>query len=324
MKIAVIFTGGTIGSCVKDDFIGVDNKMQYVLLKKYENDTEITFETFSPYSILSENLSANELNLLQEEISKRLAENYDGIIVTHGSDTLQCSSTAIEYAFPDCSIPIMFVSADYPLEDERSNGYPNLQGAVEFIRNKIGQGVFVSYKNDNENITNIHIPSRILGHNELSANVYSIDKFPFAQYNGNFTINNIKLPEKKQPLGIVNYSDESQILVIPNVPGQSYSYCLENTKAILFKPYHCATLNTANEKLVNFCKRATENQIPMFVLGANSEAGYESTRIYKELNINPLPHGTFISAYMKMWIATSMNYDINEFMKKPITNEIIG
>ena len=324
MKIAVIFTGGTIGSCVKGDFIGVDNKMQYVLLKKYENDNEITFETFSPYSILSENLSANELNLLQEEISKRLDENYDGIIVTHGSDTLQCSSTAIEYAFGDCAIPIMFVSADYPLEDERSNGYPNLQGAVEFIRNRIGQGVFVSYKNDNENVTNIHIPSRILGHNELSANVYSIDKVPFAQYNGNFTINNIKLPKKKHPLGIVNYSTESQILVIPNIPAQSYSYCLENTKAILFKPYHSATLNTTNEKLVNFCKRATENQIPMFVLGANSEAGYESTRIYKELNINPLPHGTFISAYMKMWIATSMNYDIKEFMQKPIANEIIG
>ncbi len=324
MKIAVIFTGGTIGSCVKDDFIGVDNKMQYVLLKKYENDNEITFETFSPYSILSENLSANELNLLQEEISKRLDENYDGIIVTHGSDTLQCSSTAIEYAFGDCSIPIMFVSADYPLEDERSNGYPNLQGAVEFIRNRIGQGVFVSYKNDNENITNIHIPSRILGHNELSANVYSIDKVPFAQYNGNFTINNIKLPKKKHPLGIVNYSTESQILVIPNIPAQSYSYCLENTKAILFKPYHCATLNTANERFINFCKKATDNQIPMFVLGANSEAGYESTRIYKELNINPLPHGTFISAYMKMWIATSMNYDIKEFMQKPIANEIIG
>lgn len=324
MKIAVIFTGGTIGSCVNGDFIGVDNKMQYVLLKKYENDAEITFDTYSPYSILSENLSACELNILQEEISKRLTENYDGIIVTHGSDTLQCSSTAIEYAFGDCSIPIMFVSADYPLEDERSNGYPNLQGAVEFIRNKIGTGVFVSYKNDDENITNIHIPSRILQHNELSANVYSIDRKPFAQYNGNFTVNNIKLPKKKQPLGLINYSAESQILVIPNVPGQNYSYSLENIKAIFFKPYHCATLNTTSERFVSFCKKAMKSQIPMFVLGANSEAGYESTRVYEELNINSLPHGTFISAYMKMWIATSMNYDTKEFMKKPITNEIIG
>ena len=305
MKIAVIFTGGTIGSCVKNDFIGVDNKMQYVLLKKYEDDNEITFETSSPYSILSENLSADELNLLQEEISKKLLGDYDGIIVTHGSDTLQYSSTAIEMAFGNCEIPIIFVSADYPLEDERSNGYPNFQCAVEFIRNKIANGVFVSYKNDDELITNIHIPSKLLGHNELNANIYSIDGKPFAEYNGDFKINNVKLPEKAEYTGIVKYKTDSQILVIPNVPGQSYSYSLENTKAILFKPYHSATLDTANEKLVNFCKNATDNYVPMYVLSPDSRTNYESTKIYKDLNINTLPYGTFISAYIKLWAELS-------------------
>lgn len=307
MRIAVIFTGGTIGSCIKDDFIGVDNKMQYVLLKNYESDNEITFETYSPYSILSENLSANELNLLQEEISKRLLEDFDGIIVTHGTDTLQYSSTAIEFAFGNCKIPIIFVSADYPLEDDRSNGYPNFQCAVEFIRNKIANGVFVSYKNDDELITNIHIPSTLLEHNELNANIYSIDKKSFAEYNGEFKINNVKLPEYNKQTGIVNYTSNSQILVIPNVPGQNYSYSFEDTKAILFKPYHSATLNTANEKFIDFCKKATENQIPMYILSNDSDTGYESTKIYKELNIIPLPHETFISAYMKLWAQTSKN-----------------
>ena len=301
MKIAVIFTGGTIGSCIKDDFIGVDNKMQYVLLKKYENDREISFETSSPYSILSENLSAKELNLLQEEISKKLSEDYDGIIVTHGSDTLQYTSTAIEFAFGNCEIPIIFVSADYPLEDDRSNGYRNFQCAVEFIRNKIANGVFVSYKNDDELITSVHFPSKLLGHNELNANIYSIDRKPFAEYNGEFKINNVKLPKSTEYIGFTNYKTDSQILVIPNAPGQSYSYCLENTKAILFKPYHSATLNTANENFVNFCKKATNKQIPMYVLSPDSETNYESTKVYKDLNINILPYGTFISAYIKLW-----------------------
>ena len=302
MKIAVIFTGGTIGSCIKDDFIGVDNKMQYVLLKNYENDNEIVFDTSSPYSILSENLSAKELNLLQKEIAEKLSQDFDGIIVTHGSDTLQYSSTAIENAFGDCKIPVLFVSADYPLEDNRSNGFANFKCAVEFIRNKISNGVFVSYKNDDENITNIHIPSKLLGHNELNANVYSIDKSPFAQYDGNFTVNDVYSCKGN---GIVNYSEDSQILVVSSVPADNYSYSLENVKAILFKPYHSATLNTSNEKLVSFCKSATEKRIPMYVLGAKSETGYESTRIYKDLNINILPYGTFVSAYMKLWAELS-------------------
>lgn len=302
MKIAVIFTGGTIGSCIKDDFIGVDNKMQYVLLKNYENDNEIVFDTSSPYSILSENLSAKELNLLQKEIAEKLSQDFDGIIVTHGSDTLQYSSTAIENAFGDCKIPVLFVSADYPLEDNRSNGFANFKCAVEFIRNKISNGVFVSYKNDDENITNIHIPSKLLGHNELNANVYSIDKSPFAQYDGNFTVNDVYSCKGN---GIVNYSEDSQILVVSSVPADNYSYSLKNVKAILFKPYHSATLNTSNEKLVSFCKSATEKRIPMYVLGAKSETGYESTRIYKDLNINILPYGTFVSAYMKLWAELS-------------------
>lgn len=304
MKIAVIFTGGTIGSCIKNDFIGVDNKMQYVLLKNYENDSEIVFDTSSPYSILSENLSAKELNLLQKEIAKKLSKDFDGIIVTHGSDTLQYSSTAIEMAFGDCKIPIIFVAADYPLEDTRSNGYPNFQCAVEFIRNKIAKGVFVSYKNDDENITNIHIPSKILLHSELNANVYSIDNIPFAQYDGSFTVNGVYSCKGN---GLVNYSEDSQILVISSAPADNYSYSLKDIKAILFKPYHSATLNTANDKLIKFCKKANEMNVPMFVLSPESDTSYESTKIYKDLNINFLPYGTFISAYMKLWADISHN-----------------
>ncbi len=307
MRIAVIFTGGTIGSRTNDKWITVDATTKYDLLKHYENDKDVSFETFSPYNILSENLSAKELNLLQKEISNRLTENYDGIIVTHGSDTLQCSSTAIEFAFNSCSIPVIFVSADYPLDNEKSNGYPNFRCAVEFIRNKIANGVFVSYKNDDEIITNIHIPSRILMHNELNANIYSIDRKPFAEYNGEFKLNNIKRPEYNENAGIVNYTTDSQILVIPNMPGQSYSYPLDSTKAILFKSYHCATLDTANKNLVDFCKKATEMNVPMFVLGPESDTNYESTKIYKDLNINILPYGTFISAYMKLWAEISTN-----------------
>ena len=301
MKIAVIFTGGTIGSRTNDKWITVDASTKYDLLKHYENDKNITFETFSPYNILSENLSANELNLLQKEVSDRLSEDFDGIIVTHGSDTLQYSSTAIEIAFGDCEIPIIFVSADYPLDNEKSNGYPNFQCAVEFIRNKIAKGVFVSYKNDDEIITSMHIPSRILMHNELNANIYSIDKKPFAEYNGEFKLNKIKPTENSVGNGIVNYTVDSQILIIPNAPGQSYSYCLDNIKVILFKSYHSATLDTENEKFINFCKKAYDMNIPMYVLGPESDTNYESTKIYRDLNINILPYGTFISAYMKLW-----------------------
>lgn len=322
MKISVIFTGGTIGSCIKDDFIGVDSKMQYVLLKDYENDNEIAFETSSPYSILSENLSANELNLLQKKITEKLAGDFDGIIVTHGTDTLQYTSTAMEYIFGNAEIPIVFVSANYPLDNENSNGFANFKAAVEFIRAEISKGVFVSYKNQNELHTNIHIPSHIFQHNECDADIYSIDNSVFATYNGHFTLKNTEY-EIHKAVKSVEFKENSGILVVSSAPGQSYSFSLENVKAILIKSYHSATLNTSNESFVKFCKTASEKNIPVFVTGTKNGAGYESTRTYDELNIIPLPYGTFISAYIKIWIAINGKYDIKEFMKKPIANEII-
>ncbi|MBQ8767693.1 MAG: asparaginase [Clostridia bacterium] len=322
MKIAVIFTGGTIGSCIKDDFIGVDNKMQYVLLKEFENDSDIEFSISSPYSILSENLSANELNLLQKEIAEKLAGNYDGIIVTHGTDTLQYTSTAMEYIFGDAEIPVVFVSANYPLDNENSNGFANFKAAVEFIRAKISKGVFVSYKNQNKLHTTIHIPSHIFQHNECDANIYSIDNSVFATYNGHFTLKNAEYKIHKT-VKSVEFKEHSGILVISSVPGQDYSFSLEDVRAILIKSYHSATLNTSSKSFVSLCKTASEKNIPVFVTGTKNGAGYESTRIYNELNIIPLPYSTFISAYVKMWIAISKNDDIKEFMKKQIANEII-
>ena len=134
------------------------------------------------------------------------------------------------------------------------------------------------------------------------------NRFPVSQetskkekgYNGIFKINNISYPEYSKT-EIINYSTESQILVVHSYPGQDYSLSLKNTKAILFKTYHSATLNTANEKFIDFCKKAKEMNVPMFVSGSESDTNYESTKSYNDLNINILPYGTFISTYMKLW-----------------------
>ncbi|MBQ6894232.1 MAG: asparaginase [Clostridia bacterium] len=324
MKILVIFTGGTIGSSVKNGWIGIDAQTRYTLLNNYKGDKDyIEFHTCSPYSVLSENLSAAELNSLQAEISKNLSLDYGGIIITHGTDTLQYTSSAIEYAFCDSKIPIVFVSADYPLENPKSNGNANFEAAVEFIKSKSASGVFVAYKNTNENHANIHIASRIVQHRECDANIYSIDGFSFAIYNHEIKKNNISLSCSVKPTGIVNYSEKSNILTIESVPGCSYSHSLEGINAVILKPYHSATLNTKSKELSEFCKKAAEENIPVFVVNVPDGIKYESSKEFDNLGIIPLPYSTYISVYMKLWIAISNKYDIIDYMKNPVANEFI-
>ena len=313
MKILVIFTGGTIGSLLKDGWISTDATANYMLLERYNNGEDV-FDTVRPYSILSENLSASQLNCLQEEIAKNLNSDYDGIIVTHGTDTLHYTSCAIEYAFADSRLPIVFVSADYPLENEKSNGYKNFEAAVEFIRSGVWAGVFVSYKNDNKEETDIHIPSRILSHAECSGNVYSIDGRTFASYDGKIVLKDERTDKECCPIGITEYSAESGILCIESYPGNSYSYSLEGIRAVILRPYHSSTLNTANKGFVDFCKRASEADVPVFLVNADGKKNYESLKMLDELKIRVLPYGTFVSAYMKIWAGISTCDDASEFL----------
>lgn len=320
MKILVIFTGGTIGTSIKNGWADIDNNAKYVLLDSYNNKHKIEFVTASPYSTLSENLSAKHLNFLQKEIGDNLTKDFDGIIVTHGTDTLQYTAAAIEYAFNGCEIPIVFVSADYPLEDERTNGFINFETAVEFIKSKSANGVFVSYKNNDEDNTNIHIGSRILQHSEYDANIYSLDNEPFATYSDKITLNNIKI-ENTNNIGIVDYVENPCILTVESYPGNNYAYCLDNVNAVILKPYHSGTLDTANSCLVDFCNRAKSKSIPVFVTGTHYGVVYKSTELYSDLGVKLVTFSTYISAYMKIWAGISLSQNLEDFVNTRIANE---
>lgn len=325
MKILVIFTGGTIGSVVKEGWISTDSSAKYTLINTYRSTSDdVVFETKAPYTVLSENLSAAELKKLQKEVINALDGDYDGIIVTHGTDTLQYTASALEYSVCGCNIPVVLVSSDYPLEDKRANGHANFKAAVEFIRSKQAGGVFVSYKNDNKEFADIHIASHIFQHSECSANIYSIDGFPYALYDGKKIINSGNtVADNCKGLQFIPFADSSDILVIDSHPGDSFSYPLDSTKAVLIKPYHSATLNTSGSAFQSFCKKAKEKSIPVFVANVHPGISYESTKLFEKMGIITLPFGTYISAYMKIWAAVSLDKDIVDFVKKPIANEII-
>ena len=328
MNILVFFTGGRIGCAVENGWISTDDLTKYKLIELYkqQNDAaQVTFNTITPYYILSENLSAVELTKLCECISENLSKEYDGIIVTHGTDTLQYTAAALSFAFSNINIPIVMVSSAYPLEDEKANGVANFSAAVSFIVEKAGKGVFVSYKNSFESKVNIHAGTRIVSHMESSADVYSIDNNPYAFCeNDKITLNgNFVSGDFYQITNPIKFCDFSGVLVVDGHPGDEFNYSLSNYKAVILMPYHSATLNTDNGKFIEFLKNAEKNRIPVFMVNASIGAQYESTKLYSKLNIIVLPTCTKPAIYMKCWIGASIGENIEEFVKKPVAQEFI-
>lgn len=326
MKILVVITGGTIGSSIKGDYTSLDIAKNHALIKHYESKFKdgVTFETVSPYRILSENLSASELNLLIDCVAEQKDKDYNGIIVTHGTDTLQYSCAALEFCFNNIDKPLVLVSANYPLDNPLSNGHSNFEAAVAFIKSKSANGVFAAYKNRHSDTTDIHLGTRMYSHLENLDEVYSIGDAPYAYYkDGEIKTNDKFMYTSAQDNRTYHFENKTGVLVISSLPGDNFAYDLSGVKSVLLRPYHSGTINTADGCLKAFCERAANSNIPVFILTADIHAGYESTSVFDDMGIIPLPLSTFVSQYMKLWIANSNDLDVREFMQTEIAHEYI-
>lgn len=316
MKILVIFTGGTIGSTLSDGWISPDSDKKYQLIEKFReiSSSKAEFETLTPYTILSENLSARELNLLIGCIRDNISRDYDGIIVTHGTDTLPFTAAALSLALGSDCLPVVLVSSNYPLEDSRANGLINFAAAVSFIESGAGRGVFVSYKNREERV-NLHAGLRLLPHGELTDEVYSVGG-PYAFYKNGAVMRNPDFREKALPaLASLSFCDAPGILVVTAFPGDSYAYDLSGVRAIVMCPYHSGTLPTANPAFAAFCEKAKNAEIPVFVTAIPDGEMYETARLYKKYAILPLLEASTAAVVMQIWAAVSLGKDIRSFVQ---------
>lgn len=303
MKINLILTGGTIGSVYNEGLITPDLSTEYLLINNYIKayGDNVKFIIHNPYTILSENLSGDILNQLIEALREQLKDDSDGIIVAHGTDTLQYSAVAAAYCLGGDTKPVLFVSANYPLENPLSNGNINFAAAVEFIKQKAGRGVYVSYSNDLKSV-DFHYPTHLLRHGEYDHRIFSLNGV-YAEYkDGVISFN--ENADKKQQITACHkkFSNTCSILNITVSPFEEYNYSLSGIKAIIFTPYHSGTLNTNSCQFKEFCQKAKQKSVPMFVTGVVAGGEYQSMKSYEELNIFPVYNLPSIALLVKLWL----------------------
>lgn len=342
MKILFIFTGGTIGSTEVCGVRSADAKGAYVILEKYRARYGIDFEyeTYEPYTELSENLSGEHIGALISAVHDRLSLGYDGIIVTHGTDTIQYSAAALSYALGLDTVPVCLVSANAPIESAESNGLINLRCAVEFIRLHGGRGVFSVYANAEITDSEGSAPSGFAGDASGCGGVFDdggkccvrysevlvhrgtrlmppyafSDKEDsiFGEHYGVFDENlcftkNKRYREAKdetKPIYPTELSEQSrEILVLTPYVGMTYP-SLDGVKYLILNTYHSGTLNVKSSAAREFFAEARKRGISVFAVGTMEGLDYSTTAEYTALGIIPLRNISPISAYMKLWLLT--------------------
>ncbi len=345
-NILVVFTGGTIGSTVSEGTIDTSSAALFKLLQlfqqHYKNHQQIHFCTIEPLRILSENLVPCVWQTLITAIEAEQSEQYDGIIITHGTDTLAYTAAALGFYFNALKIPMLLVSSDYPLDDARANGLENFMCAVEFILQHIETGVFVPYCNQKQTIQ-VHRGTRLACSLQLSGDFFSVQDKSFMQFErGKFSLlkptakvisgDNDPLHQERKPATWhlkANFSE--RILMIKPYPGLNYAHFnLENVDAVLHDLYHSGTACTStqwgkNYSLLEFIKHCGEQDIKVYLAPAiKSVDAYQSTRALIEQGAEMIWNMSIEAAYVKLILAYgnfSDEQQIMAFINKDIAGE---
>ncbi len=321
-QILVVFTGGTIGSTATDGSINTASSASFKLLQlfqqQYHYHSSIHFETLQPIQVLSENIAPAAWTVIIEAIESADPSKYDGIIVTHGTDTLAYTAAALSYYFHTLALPVLLVSSDYPLENPNGNGLANFICAIEFIRRDIAHGVFVPYRNAGQ-MMQIHEGIRLTCSLQLTGDFYSVQNKSFMQFDdGQFTLlngayglpatgtdffvdSNNFIPSKPQ--------FSSRILMIKPYPGLDYSHFnLDGLDAILHDLYHSSTACATEQwgkrhSLVEFLKRCKQQHIPVYLAPAiKTKNAYQTTHELLVHGATMLWNMSIEAAYVKLML----------------------
>ncbi len=335
-NILVVFTGGTIGSTAINGTINTSQTQSYQLIqlfqKRFNPAETIHFKTVQPLQLLSENLFPLAWETLINAIEAENLSNYDGVIVTHGTDTLAYTAAALALYFNSIKIPLLLVSSNYPLESSQANGLMNFNCAVEFIKQRKEVGVFVPYKNPDSEML-VHLGARLSSCLQLSGDFISAQFKAYLQFEqGGFNqINSIKASSCTSYQLKASFS--KSCLFIRPYPGLDYSqFKLDGVDVVIHDLYHSGTACSSsdwgeNHSLPVFIKKCRQLNISFYMAPAikNTDA-YHSTRILIEQGAKMIWNMSIESAYVKLLLAYgnfSDELSIEQFLDKNIAFEQI-
>ncbi len=312
MNILLIATGGTIGSAFDGVSINVNSDVQCAVAEEYEAKHDgVRFDIRKPLNILSESLSADDLNTLSKVLLQTDYSGYDGVILTVGSDNLAHLSAFVGLLLSDCEKPVCLVATNLILSDPAANGKENFACAVELIRDG-REGVFVPYRND-DGIMYVHSATDIR-QADLSENFYSFQG-AYATYNGE--LHELRSYVKQSIPKIFN-SDvlpaiSNNVLLIHPYPLQDYSrVSAAGARAVIHTLYHSSTMDIESAR--GFIDSLGD--VPMYLSSFRSGRKLYQTAVdAKEAGAIPLYDISPECAYMKLLLACSQDkMTVREFM----------
>ena len=134
-NITILHTGGTIASKVdyRTGAVFASFKPEDLIGMFPELSEIANFDSELVASMFSEDMRFKLYSLMAKDIEKEVKKGVDGIILTHGTDTMGYSAAALAFMLEDLPIPVIIVGSQRSSDRGSSDAGINLVCAAEFI-----------------------------------------------------------------------------------------------------------------------------------------------------------------------------------------------
>ncbi len=148
-RVVLLSTGGTIASAPGRDGRSVSGALPgEVLVQQTALDTSITVEVRSVFQKPSNAITPDDWAVLRDQCETLIAEGgVDGIVISHGTDTLEDTAYYLECVLESPRVPVVLTGSQRVPNEVGTDAYANLRRAIELAaaEQSRGLGVLVQF-----------------------------------------------------------------------------------------------------------------------------------------------------------------------------------
>jgi len=303
-KVLIVTTGGTI------TMLRGRNNCLYAcedadkLLERVPEISQIADVDILPLvNIDSSNLQPDLWVEIARAIYKRMRE-YDGFVVTHGTDTLCYTSSALSFMLQELNKPIILTGSQVPLEEIGSDGRTNLINAVRVAISDLAEVAVVFgsliIRGTRAKKNSVFDMQAFISVNDIPLGTIGLSiKFSdFARFRS-----------RKKPL-LMPYLNHNVTIapVYPGIKPEIIEYLTENHDGIVIEGYGAGNLPTGVKSLIPAISAAIEKNVPVVVctqclVGSTEMELYQVGRAALDVGAIPAMDMTPEAALVKlMWV----------------------
>ena len=213
-KLLIIGTGGTIaGAKTEQGYKSVLKIDEILKLAKIKLENGYKIDSTNIMNIDSTLIHPEDWEIIAKEVFKAL-DDYDGIIITHGTDTLAYTASMLSFMIKNLNKPIVFTGSMLPITENESDAPRNIRTAIKFAMEDVA-GVFVAF------MDKIMLGCRTSKVRALGLNAFMSINYPDVAYvKGEKILYNIP-KEKFQPNGSpeLDTKYDPRVVVLKVTPG---------------------------------------------------------------------------------------------------------